>query len=86
MELYYSSSLFLFNWQFGLIYEKFRAYSYIERSYFVGWIDRATLINNIEKKKNKTWKFGYREFWECKLKSEAKKPKDIVDYLKKLPY
>ena len=68
-----------------IIYEKFRAYSYIERSYFVGWIDRATLINNIEKKKNKTWKFGYREFWECKLKSEAKKPKDIIDYLKELP-
>lgn len=69
----------------NLIYERFRAYSYIERSYFVGWIDKTTLINNITKKKNKTWKFGYREFWKCKLKNEAKKPKDIIAYLTELP-
>jgi len=69
----------------NLIYEKFKAYSYIERTYFVGWIDKATLINNIRKNRNKIWKFSYREFWECKLKNEAKKPKDIIDYLIRLP-
>jgi len=48
---------------------------------FAAWIDKQTLIYNLDKKKYKTWRYGYRTFWDCPL-SEAKKPNQIFDFIK----
>lgn len=39
------------------------------REMFVAWIDKPTLIKNLDNTHCKTWHFGYRDFWKCPLKS-----------------
>jgi len=59
--------------------------SYIGKIFFVAWIDKETLIKNIHTlyTQNPTWKFGYKEFWTCKIK-DCNPPKSLIDYLKGL--
>jgi len=70
------------------IYNNFYLKEYIGRSYFVGWIDKNTLIKQINSKepKNRLWSFknSKREFWSCNIHKETKKPIEIIEYLKSL--
>lgn len=66
------------------LYEYMSLYNYLNNTYFVGWIDKPTLIQQINNKKRKTWAFAKREFWLCNLSREAKKPMDILDYLHRI--
>ena len=60
---------------------------YIERTFFVGWIDKETLIKQLEHKQHnqQTWTFpnSKRFFWTCKSKDEARKPIDKIEKLKR---
>lgn len=70
------------------IYDSIYAQSYLTRTFFVGWIDKETLINQINNKtgENKTWSFGgsRRRFWTCKIKNEARKPIELISYIQNL--
>ena len=64
------------------IYDTIKAKTYIDRTFFVGWIDKDTLVEQINKQSVKTWKFGLRYFWKCNIGKDAKKPIEIIKYLK----
>lgn len=66
------------------IYEQLACYRYLTDTYLIGWIDKPTLIQQIENKSThlKTWKYGQREFWTCSLKSEIKPMETLILYLK----
>lgn len=70
------------------IFEVIKATSYIKRTFFVAWIDKETLIDQIKKKplNERDWYFqgSNRIFWRCNIKNDAKKPIDIIKYLKEL--
>ena len=68
------------------IYKSTYSQSYLNRTYFVGWIDKETLVKQINQKeeKNKVWTYQKRDFWTCKIKSEAKKPIDLIAYIENL--
>lgn len=70
------------------IYDAIFAKSYIDRTYFVAWIDKDTLVNQINNKNpsSQTWSFkgSSRVFWRCNIKKEAKKPIDLITFLKEL--
>lgn len=65
------------------IYKKIAAYRYCKDTFFVAWIDRESLIEQIERKSKKMqiWKYGKREFWTCNIAREAKKPMDLIQSL-----
>ncbi len=66
------------------IYEALACRRYLQDCYFVGWIDKATLIEQIKNKNAylQIWKYGFREFWTCNLMREANPPIELTDYLK----
>lgn len=66
------------------IYEQLACFRYLTDTYLIGWIDKPTLIKQIENKSThlKTWKYGQREFWTCSLKSEIKPMETLILYLK----
>ncbi|MGB1120965.1 MAG: hypothetical protein ACPG3Z_03145 [Saprospiraceae bacterium] len=63
------------------LYKKMQLQHYLNNTYFIGWIDKPTLIQQINHKSRKTWAFAKREFWLCNLGKDAKKPIDILEYL-----
>lgn len=68
------------------IYEKIAAFRYCKDTYFVAWIDKSSLIKQIESKPKKLqlWKYGKREFWCCNIERESKKPFELVQHLNSL--
>lgn len=68
------------------LYLQLNCSKYIDETFFVGWIDKDTLVDNINKKpvSQRTWAFqnSQRVFWHCSLMYDAKKPKEIISYLK----
>ncbi len=66
------------------IYDQLACYRYLTDAYLIGWIDKPTLIQQIEQKptKRQTWKYGQREFWTCSLKSEIKPMQSLITFLK----
>lgn len=70
------------------IYESTFSDLYKERTFFVGWIDKESLIQQINQKpaNQQFWTFtgSKREFWTCKIATEAKKPISLINYLKRL--
>jgi hypothetical protein len=66
------------------LYNKMELHHYLTKTYFIGWIDKPTLIRQIQAKSKKTWAFGMREFWLCNLGKDAKKPLEIIDYLQRI--
>lgn len=66
------------------LYDKMELYHYLEKTFFIGWIDKSTLIQQIQAKSKQTWAFGKREFWLCNLRKDAKKPLEIIEYLQRL--
>lgn len=65
------------------IYQELAAFRYETDTYLVGWIDKTTLVKQIQNKPitQQTWKYGMRVFWTCNIAKEAKKPMKLVDYL-----
>jgi hypothetical protein len=65
------------------LFDVLGAKRYEKDTFLCAWIDKETLINQINNKPKdkKTWKFGMREFWICNLKNDAKKPIDLVPFL-----
>lgn len=70
------------------IYNTIFAKFYINRTFLVSWIDKETLIKQINNKtlKEQKWTFGgsKREFWTCKIISESRPPIELINYLKRL--
>ncbi len=66
------------------IYQVLAAYRYESDTYLLGWIDKPTLIRQIQKKgeKQQYWCYGARRFWTCNLSREAKDPLSLIQYLK----
>ena len=69
------------------IYDTLLARAYKATIFFVGWIDKRTLIStiNLLLEKDRTWTFAgsKRDFWNCKI-ANCKKPEELPIYLKAL--
>jgi Holliday junction resolvase-like predicted endonuclease len=65
------------------LYKSFGASRYENDTYLFAWIDKPTLIKQINAKRvnDRYWTFGMRQFWSCNLRSDAKKPIELVEYL-----
>jgi hypothetical protein len=70
-----------------IIYNSICAWRYKEDMFFVGWIDKSTLIERIHSllEQERTWTFqkSKREFWTCKIQN-CHKPSELIDYLKSI--
>lgn len=66
------------------IYKSIAAYRYERDCYLVGWIDKKSLIKQIHNKDSflQKWKYGMREFWCCNLEKDAKRPEELLKFLK----
>ena len=64
------------------LYDVFLAKTYITKTYLVGWIDKVTLTERMNKLKGyeKSWRHARRRFWVCKLK-ECHPPLSLIKYL-----
>lgn len=65
------------------IYQKMAAFRYETDTYFLRWIDKESLIKQVQEKPTHMhmWKYGQREFWCCNLLKDGKGPIKIIDYL-----
>ena len=67
------------------LFHKMLARCYRNTTYFVAWMDKPTLIKNINElpKAEQEWSFknSQRQFWNCKV-SQSKKPEDLPNFLK----
>ena len=66
------------------LYDKMELHHYLTKTFFIGWINKPTLVTQIQAKSKKTWAFGKREFWLCNLGKDAKNPLGILEYLQGL--
>ncbi len=70
---------------FDYLYDAFLARAYKEKTYFVAWIDKPSLVENVHRLPygRRFWSFpeSQRSFWNCKIK-EARKPTELISYLK----
>jgi hypothetical protein len=64
------------------LYDAFLAKVYITKTYLVGWIDRDTLTERMNKLKGyeKSWRHARRRFWVCKLR-DCFSPMSLIKYL-----
>ncbi len=67
------------------LFEVLAARAYRASTYFVGWIDKETLVSRIKKLEtnNQTWNFAKRDFWRCAL-ADSNAPIEIISYLQTL--
>lgn len=69
------------------LYDLLNARAYKNTTFFVGWIDKETLVNRINtlptNKRHWTFPGSQRLFWNCKIQN-SKRPIELVDYLKTL--
>jgi hypothetical protein len=67
-----------------VLFEKLLCRCYRDTIYFVGWIDKVSLVEKIITLQpiKQTWTFANakRDFWNCKI-LESKKPSDLPKYL-----
>lgn len=72
------------NSSIATIYDQLAAFRYEADCFLVGWIDKDTLVQQLNAKSEflKNWKYGKREFWICNLQKEAKEPELLISYLK----
>ena len=65
------------------IYNQLAAFRYEKDTFLIGWIDKPSLIKQINEKPQhlQKWKYGKREFWCCNLEKDAKKPVSLIKYL-----
>ena len=68
-------------------YETFSAWRYKSDTFFVGWMDKNSLIErvNLLAKKDRTWTFpkSKREFWLCRIQ-DSNKPTELIQFLQSL--
>jgi hypothetical protein len=64
------------------LYDAFLAKEFITRIYILGWIDKDTLIERMNKLKGyeKSWRHARRRFWVCKLR-DCFPPMSLIKYL-----
>jgi hypothetical protein len=64
------------------LYDAFLAKAYITKTYLLGWIDKNTLTERMNKLKGyeKSWRHARRRFWVCKL-NECYPPLSLIKYL-----
>lgn len=69
------------------LYHRILAKAYKRTTYFVGWIDKERLIQNLYKKEEseRLWSFrgSKRQFWKCSI-ADSMKPVELIAYLKNL--
>jgi hypothetical protein len=69
------------------LYDSFHAVDYRTMTFFVAWIDKPTLVARINALPNnigaRTWEFGQRLFWNCKIR-DSKPPAELIAYLNAL--
>ena len=67
---------------FEYLYNTFLGKAYSNKTYLIGWIDKTKLIERISALKGyeKSWRFGKRRFWVCKL-SDYNSPISLIKYL-----
>ena len=70
---------------FEYLFDKFLGKSYLDNTYLVAWIDKATLSERMSKLKGyeKSWRFEKRRFWVCSLQ-ECHPPKKLINHLKNI--
>jgi hypothetical protein len=70
------------------LYNLILARCYINTIYFVGFIDKPTLVSQLQNiaSTSQTWTFPYsqRTFWSCPIK-KCRKPNELPAFLKTLP-
>lgn len=73
-----------FNSKTEEVYAQLAAFRYETDTFLMGWIDKPSLVKQINEKNHylRKWKYGLREFWCCNLERDAKKPNDLIDYLR----
>ncbi len=75
------------NASMDLLYNALAAWRYKSDIYFVGWINKETLVKKINSLplEKRTWSFknSLRDFWNCKI-SESNKPIDLPYFLKSI--
>lgn len=69
------------------LYDAFLTKAFKRTTFFTAWIDKPSLVQKINKmpKDRRSWTFqgSKRQFWNCKIQA-AKKPVELIGYLKKL--
>lgn len=69
------------------LYDAFNARAYKTTTFFVAWIDKETLVSNINAlpEKDRYWSFAgsQRYFWNCKIQ-DSRKPIELINYLRNL--
>lgn len=69
------------------LYDKLWCKLYLESIYFVGWIDKLTLIEKLNRLPyfEREWSFSgsNRFFWKCSIK-DSKNPLELIGFLKEL--
>lgn len=69
------------------LYDAFCAKRYKTDLFFVGWIDKITLVKriNLLVERERTWTFqkSKREFWSCRI-LESNKPAELIHFLKSI--
>lgn len=67
------------------IYQLFHFIDYMENTYFVGWMDRESIIKKLDATpvNERTWQFegSYKTFWKCNIK-DAYYPITLINYIK----
>ncbi len=75
------------NMEIDELFNQILARCYRDTTYFVGWIDKTTLVTKInslpEAARTWTFKHAQKQFWNCKI-SECNKPTNLPAYLKML--
>lgn len=73
------------NTDLAYLYKELRFDSYLRGTYFVGWMDKASIIHryHMAPEDKRTWTFenSLRTFYKCRIKY-ARRPIDIIDFLK----
>ena len=69
------------------LFDKMLARCYRNSTYFVAWIDKPTLIENVNNlpDADKTWSFkdSQKQFWKCKV-INSKNPIKLINFLKNI--
>lgn len=55
---------------------------YRDQTFFAAWIDKKTLVHQLHEMTEPIWYFGKREFWKCKITTQAKRPAQLPDFLR----
>jgi hypothetical protein len=69
------------------LYKKLLCRGYLDSVYFVGWIDKPTLVERLNKlpPDEREWSFSgaIRSFWKCRIK-DSKPPLELIEFLKEI--